>query len=455
MKTVGIIAEYNPFHKGHAYQLQKAKELAGADYTVIVMSGDFVQRGEPALVDKYVRTEMALRSGADLVVELPVPYAVGSAEAFAQGAVSVLEELGCVDALCFGSECGDLDTLLSYARLFEEEPPAYREFLQDFLRQGLSFPAARSQAAEEYRNLTERILPCCADDADCHAGSSVLESPNNILGIEYCRALLSRGSSIRPLTLCRRSSGYHDLSLETEMASASAVRHAVYEALVPGTDSFAGQLTGKYPGSRLNIIPDPVSNQLPPAVLNQLPPASQRLLKTALAASGPVRMNDFSSILSYRLLSLSRAELAAIQDVGEDLAARIDNCRFQFTTAEKFADLLKTRQITHTRATRALCHILLNLGQDSLDRQKASGWPVYLRALGFRESSRPLLGAIKKRSASPLLVKAADASRILSGEQLSLFEQDVFAAHVYEAVKAGRNGSPLIHEYTRSPILVP
>ena len=434
MKTVGIIAEYNPFHKGHAYQLQKAKELAGADYAVIVMSGDFVQRGAPALVDKYIRAEMALRAGADLVIELPVSYAVGSAEAFAQGAVSVLEELGCVDAVCFGSECGEIDSLLSYARLFEEEPPAYRVFLQDFLRQGLSFPAARSRAAEEYRNLTERILPCCADDADCRESASVLESPNNILGIEYCRALLSRGSSIRPLTLCRRSSGYHDLSLETEMASASAIRHAVYEALTPCAGGFAGQL--------------------PPAVLNQLPPASRRLLRTALVSSGPVRLNDFSSVLFYRLLSLSRTELAAFQDVGEDLAARIDNCRFQFTAAEEFAHLLKTRQITHTRATRALCHILLNLKQDSLERQKSSGWPVYLRVLGFREPSRPLLGAIKKKSASPLLVKAADASRVLSGEQLALFEQDVFAAHVYEAAKAGRNGSPLIHEYTRSPILV-
>ena len=224
MKTVGIIAEYNPFHKGHAYHLQKAKELADADYAVVVLSGDFVQRGGPAIVDKYLRAEMALRSGADLVLELPVSYAAGSAEAFAQGAVSVLEAVGCVDALCFGSEAGGLSALLSYARLFEEEPPAYRELLKEALRQGFSFPAARSRAAEEYRNLTERILPCCADDADCRRSASLLEEPNNILGVEYCRALIRRNSSIRPLTLPRRSSGYHDLSLDTEMASASAIR---------------------------------------------------------------------------------------------------------------------------------------------------------------------------------------------------------------------------------------
>ena len=444
MKTVGIIAEYNPFHRGHAYHLQKAKELADADYAVVVLSGDFVQRGGPAIVDKYLRAEMALRSGADLVLELPVSYATGSAEAFAQGAVSVLEAVGCVDALCFGSEAGGLSALLSYARLFEEEPPAYRELLREALRQGLSFPAARSRAAEEYRNLTERILPCCADDADCRRSASLLEEPNNILGVEYCRALIRRSSSIRPLTLPRRSSGYHDLSLDTEMASASAIRQAVFQAYEAYKTGRTGETAAAGAGSLL-----------PSSLENQLPPASRRLLAAALASYGPVRLNDFSSILSYRLLTLSRKELSSFQDVGEDLAARMENCRFQVTTAEAFADLLKTRQLTHTRVTRALCHILLGLTQADLDARKAASWPVYLRALGFRESARPLLAEIKKRSACPLLVKAADASSVLPPEQLALFEQDVSAAHVYEAVKENRRGGAPIHEYTRSPIVVP
>ena len=183
--------------------------------------------------------------------------------------------------------------------------------------------------------------------------------------------------------------------------------------------------------------------------------SKKRVLAAALASYGPVRLNDFSSILSYRLLTLSRKELSSFQDVGEDLAARMENYRFQFTTAEAFADLLKTRQLTHTRVTRALCHILLGLTQAELDARKAAGWPVYLRALGFRESARPLLAEIKKRSACPLLVKAADASSILPPEQFALFEQDVSAAHVYEAVKENRRGGAPIHEYTRSPIVVP
>lgn len=427
MKTVGIIAEYNPFHKGHAYQLQKAKELAGADYAVVVLSGNFVQRGLPALADKYVRTEMALHAGADLVVELPCVYAVGSAEAFAQGAVSVLNALGCVDALCFGSEAGRLDTLLPYARLFEEEPPLYRSLLQENLKNGLSYPAARREASETYFQLTERIFPCCAEDADLKkSGFSPLDEPNNILGIEYCRALLRQESAIRPLTLSRRSSGYHSLSLDTEMASATAIRRAVLSG-------------GK---ERLEAY-------------GQLPEYAGSLLQKALLNASPVTLDDFSSILSYRLLSLKKEELAAFEDVGEELAARMEKLLFQFTGAEAFADLVKTRRFTHTRITRALCHILLNLRQEDADRRKAQGWPVYLRALGFRKSSSPLLAAVKEKSAVPLLVKAADASGVLPREQLSLFEQDVFAAHLYEAARAGRRRVPLIHEYTRSPVILP
>lgn len=434
MKTVGIIAEYNPFHKGHAYQLQKARELSEGDFVIIVMSGDFVQRGYPALVDKYIRAEMALRSGADLVLELPVSYATGSAETFARGAVSVLEALGCVDTLCFGSEAGDLSPLMDYAHLFEEEPPLYRELLSSFLKQGLSFPAARSRAAEEYRNTAERILPCSAADADCRREPSLLDSPNNILGVEYCRALLHRNSSIRPLTLRRESAGYHDLNLDTSMASASAIRSALADTAF-----------------RFSADESP----LDAPIRSQLPEASAVLLEQALRDAGAVSLSDFSAQLSYRLLSMSSKELADIQDVGAELAARIYKNRFSFTDVEAFVALIKTRQLTHTRVTRAFCHILLGLTQADLDRCKADGYPVYLRPLGFKRSAAPLLSAIKEKSASPLLVKAADASSVLSSEQTSLFEQDLFAAHLYESVKACRRKRPLIHEYTRSPVILP
>ncbi len=431
MKTVGIIAEYNPFHKGHAYQLRKAKELSGADFAVVVMSGDFVQRGGPALTDKYLRAEMALRSGADLVLELPTVYATGSAETFARGAVSVLEELGVIDILCFGSEAGELSELLPYAWLFEKEPPLYRACLQAYLKQGFSFPAARSRAAEEYRNSTERILPCSADDADCRMTASVLDSPNNILGVEYLRALLHKESRIQPLTLKREAAGYHALTLDTSMASASAIRNALSDAKT--SDKFS----------------------LDPAVASKLPEASAELLTEALQRGELLFPDDFSTQLFYRLLAASEAELAAIQDVGEELAARIYHNRFAFTTAEEFTDRIKTRQVTHTRVTRALCHILLGFSQKDLEEKKAADYPVYLRALGFRKSAGELLSAIKRESASPLLVKTADARKRLTAEQYALFEQDMAAAHLYESAKTLKTGRPMRHEYTRSPVILP
>lgn len=425
MKTVGIIAEYNPFHNGHAYQLAKARELTGADYAVVVMSGNFVQRGLPAMTDKYSRAEMALWGGADLVLELPVSYATGSAEAFAQGAVSLLDSLGCIDTLCFGSECGDISALLPYARLFEEEPELYTQLLKEYVKQGFSFPAARSRAAEEYRNCTERILPCAASDADCRNLSRLLEEPNNILGIEYCRALLRQKSSIRPVTIERISSGYHDLSLDAELASASAIRHALAENI------------------RLE------------EVLSQIPDFCRSVLQKVLETSGLMQFDDFSSVLFYRLLSLTREDLETFQDITEDLAARIDNLRFQFTTASAFADLLKTKQVTHTRITRALCHLLLNLKQADLKALRSQNYPTYARVLGFRKSAAPLLSAVKQKGTSPLLVKTADASSVLTSVQTRLFEQDVYAAHVYESARVCRFGTPFTNEYTRSPVILP
>lgn len=407
MKTVGIIAEYNPFHKGHAYHLNKAKELTGADYVVSVMSGDFVQRGLPAILDKYARAEAALRCGADLVLELPVPYATGSAEYFAGGAVSLLDSLGCVDALCFGSECGDLNSLLSFARLFEEESVDYQQLLRLHLKRGCTFPEARSLAAGEFLK-----------------ASALLEKPNNTLGIEYCKALLRRKSPIEPVTLKRHSAGYHDTSLDAELASATAIRK---ELLLTGT---------------------PLSSSLQ----GQLPDASLEILNREKAF---VRFEDFSQLLFYRLLSLSPEELRAIWDMGEDLAARMYNQRFSFTTAPCFADELKTRQLTHTRITRALCHLLLDLKNEDMTPLKEAGYPVYLRVLGFRKSAGPLLSSIKRNGTSPLLVKAADASKILNPTQVSLFTKDLFAAHLYEGILAGRRNSAIRHEYTRSPIILP
>ena len=202
MKVNGIVAEYNPFHNGHAYQMKHAKEATGADYTIIVMSGNFMQRGAPALLDKFTRAKMALECGADLVLELPTCYAASSAEFFAKGSVALFDKLGVTTNLCFGSECGNIDTLSRIAEIFYTEPEPYVESLRCNLKKGMSFPIARTWALLQY-------APSLSDDKD------VLSSPNNILGIEYLKALMSRNSKIVPFTTTRVGADYHDKRLGT------------------------------------------------------------------------------------------------------------------------------------------------------------------------------------------------------------------------------------------------
>ena len=221
MKTAGIIAEYNPFHTGHEYQINYIKEKLRTDYVVIAMSGDFVQRGTPALFSKYVRAEMALRSGADLVLELPVSISSASAELFARGGVQLLDGLGVTDILCFGSECGDTDALMELAKILAEEPEAFQDALRRNLKNGMTFPKARSMALSAVFPESEKY-------------QQLLSSPNNILGIEYCKAILRENSSISPVSIKREGNDYHENTLsENHFPSASAIRNAILDFNVP------------------------------------------------------------------------------------------------------------------------------------------------------------------------------------------------------------------------------
>ena len=223
MKIVGIIAEYNPFHKGHEFHIEKAKKITGADAAIIIMSGDYVQRGIPSIMPKHLRTQMALACGADVVLELPVCYATGSAEYFATGAVSLLEALGCVDYLCFGSECGEIKILQQIADVLCKEPAHYKVLLQKHFKNGNTFPAARKLAFIEYLN-QHKSLSCIPEQI-----SKILDSPNNILGIEYLKALSCLNSSIEPVTITREGAGYHDQTLGGLFSSASALRQGLQD----------------------------------------------------------------------------------------------------------------------------------------------------------------------------------------------------------------------------------
>lgn len=400
MNTVGLITEYNPFHKGHAYHIERAKEMAQADYAVAVMSGDFVQRGTPAILSKHIRAEMALQSGVDLVLELPVQYATGSAELFAQGAVSILNSLGVVDQICFGSECGDdaLALLMEIARILTEEPDWYRNALQRNLRKGLSYPAARAEALPQYREL--------------------LESPNNILGIEYCKAILRLKSLIRPLALKREGSAYHEAVLSDSFASATALR----EQLLSGAE--------------------------PCTLAKYIPEKPLKILSHGISEYGCMSENDLSEILVYRLMMLSApAELRSYADMSEELAARIYKRRNEFRSFSQFADLLKTREVTRTRINRALLHLILGIKKGSVSEP-------YARVLGFRKSAAPLLNEIKEKAVFPLLTKTADYKKILTSGQQTGFLESTNASMLFEAINAQKMGRSIKNEFTKQLIII-
>ena len=409
MKVVGLIAEYNPFHNGHLYHIQKARELTGAEYVIVIMSGDFVQRGAPAVYDKYTRSMMALKSGADLVLEMPSVFATSSAEDFAACGVALLDQLGIVDFLCFGSECGEVGPLLKIAGVLSEEQEDYQELLKDYVRSGLTYPDARAKALTSWLSL---------DPLE----SSLLFSHNNILGIEYIKALLRRKSGIIPITVKRTGHGYHDLSLSGEFASATAIRK-----LLASPDGLTS-----------------IASQVPEQVLE------------AILQGMPVFPDDLTSLLNYTLLTLSRdgRDLTEYLDISEELEGRIKSLLLQYKTFTERTEDLKTRQYTYSRISRCLLHLLLGIRQDDAARYRENGYSGYARVLGFKKESAVLMTGIKKHGSIPLITKPSAAGPLVSHGFLPMLNQDLYASHVYNSILYSKYGVTVKNEYTRPFVMI-
>lgn len=388
MKTIGIIAEYNPFHHGHALQFERIRERFGADTAlVIVMSGSFTQRGEPAIVDKWARTRMALAMGASLVIELPFPYAAASAERFATGGVRCLLATGVVGQLAFGSESGSLPALERIAAILTCEPPLFKSVLREQLDRGRSFPAARQQAVQACLAAREPD-GLAADGVD----ASLLGSANNILAIEYLKALSRHGDGrIKPWTHQREGQHYRgtDLDEPTGLASATAIRRRV-------------QTAGRNPAVLIQ------------ALANQMPPAALGILTEQIASGrGPVfHENAAPTILS--LLSNETAErIDRIAGMEEGLGRRL--MQFASRPAKGSADLLQdllqaadTRRFPATRINRALAALLAGVTREDLTLFDEAGGPQYLRVLGFDRKGRYLLKLMRRFSTLPVLMKGSD-----------------------------------------------
>lgn len=417
MKTVGIIAEYNPFHNGHAYQIEQIRKKTGADYVIIAMSGDFVQRGAPAVFDKYARTQMALSHGADLVIELPVLWATSSAESFAMAGVTLFDKMGCIDMLCFGAENDDLTALSSLAAITADEPDAYRAALSAHLKEGMNFPSARTAALQEYCNEAKNAYVSAEDISD------LMHTPNNILAIEYLKALRRRSCHIQPQVLLRKGNAYHDKTIASSYASATAIRSALY-------DKDAASVTCS------------------------MPKDAYRIMQEYLSSYPPIFMDDTTERLSYLLLTTDADALSSYEDVTEDIARKLLRNRSQFTSSDAFCKACTSKDITYTRMSRILIHLLLSLKKEDYAHAKACDYIPYLRILGFKKDATPLLRQMKQSATVPIVTKLADAKNILSEDAYRILSKDIFAADLYESMISTKKETPGRSEFTREVIRV-
>ncbi|MBR6230221.1 MAG: nucleotidyltransferase family protein [Eubacterium sp.] len=403
MNVVGIIAEYNPFHSGHAYHIRQAKELAGADYAVVILSGDFVQRGEPAIFDKYSRTKDALAGGADLVFELPVRFSLSSAGDFAYGGILALESLGFVTHVCFGSEQGNIDSFLEVAEVLEREDNSGTEFqsqLSARLQEGLSFPDARARALLNIIGETDLDEP-------------FFSMPNNILGIEYCLALRKLGSSIVPLTLLRDGQDYRDASNPSLMRypSSTAIRAGISQSYTPH-----------------------------------------------------LALDDFSDLVCYSLREIMRMEADPsyripvtdlAKDLSPDIYGRIKNEMPDFIGVNDLVSRCRTKAFTESRLRRCLLQACLHI------RETDKTMP-YLHLLGMNTQAGHLLKDLREPDLDDHHVSEDDSFQVitrlaadlprLSKDARALYEEDLFAADIYRQVFQRKYHVTLPNEYQQAPV---
>ncbi|NBG89115.1 nucleotidyltransferase [Isachenkonia alkalipeptolytica] len=369
MKVLGVVTEYNPFHNGHQYHIKKSKEISACDATIAVMSGHFLQRGEPALLDKWRRAEMAVHSGVDLVLEIPTVYACATAEFFSYGGIQLLNAAGIVTDLSFGSEHGALPLLQRIAEVLVTSPPTYERYLRAALSRGLLFPVARSEALALY--LKERDG---AEHREARELEKVLKSPNNILAIEYLKTLRRTNSAITPHTLQRISAPYHDRRIQGSIASATGIR----EHLASGKE--AGALAGVLPGASLTLLNDAIQE-----------------------GSAPVFSRHFEDLLLGLLRRSTPKDLQRFFDVTEGIENRLWTEGKKSASLKELLENVKTKRYTYTRIQRILMHLLLDLNKEDLFSYNRTGGPKYLRVLAFNHRGRGLLKKMQKQCTLPII----------------------------------------------------
>jgi len=401
MKVTGIIAEYNPLHNGHQFHIEQARKLTGSDYVAVIMSGDYTQRGTPAIFSKYMRTRSALLAGADLVLEMPVFGSVSSAPDFSDCGVSILNATGVCDYLCFGSESGNIDDLAFHADALDTESAETSEKLRQGLKSGLTWPEARAAAYEE--------------------SASIPSSPNDILSIEYMKSIKRLNSSMEPVTIKRTDPGYHSVNAEGQFASATAARKAIL-------DQDLSFLTQVMPDSFFSCLEQ--------------------------ESCPPLTWDDFSILLNDRILRTSLDDMMETASMPSDLARKLYKEKRNFLPASALVAERKDRQYTYTRVNRCLLNLMLNITKSDTELFKSFQSAPWIRILGFRKEASDLLSAMKKNASAPIITKTAAADSLLPDTAKSLFEKHVQCADIYRMVQELKTGHSVRNEYTRSVLIL-
>ncbi|MBQ0018264.1 MAG: nucleotidyltransferase [Clostridiales bacterium] len=383
MNAVGIIAEYNPLHNGHVYHMKEALRIAGSDAVVVAMSGNYVQRGEPAIVDKWSRAEAAVRSGANLVIEIPTIFCLGNAKQYASAGVALLESVNCVTQLAFGSESGDIDGLCRVAGRLNEKNEEIAQRISAMLPEGLSFPAARERAYREIYSDSEFI------DSDIE----LLRSSNDILALEYIRAC----SRLSTVAVRRSGAGYTETGLtQNGFQSATAIRNAVAE----------GCQVDDYVPEYMNDI---------------------------LAGNRAVKSDDVLSILRYAVMNMAAEDIDKCPSGGEGLGNKIKSCIDTSESIDELINAVKSKRYTYSRISRLLIQILLGISNDKYPEAA----PSYIRVLAADRKGRDILAEMRD-GALPVITNLSKDSCKLDEQGLALLELDAHTSDIYNLI-SGRD----------------
>ena len=383
--VLGIVAEYNPFHNGHLYHLEKSKKDTNSNYTVAIMSGNFTQRGSASLVDKWSKAEAAISSGIDLVIELPVLYATSSAENFAEGAVKILDSLNIVDYISFGAETDDVEVLDKCADVLYHEPKKYKTLLAHELSKGVSYPKARESALMMYLSNIRKF-------------ANVLSSPNNILAIEYLKAMKKLKSNLQPYSIQRYEVGYNDLTYTKNTASSTAIRNMI-------KNNGFGALSSLMPMSSYSILMKNIK------IGHVIP--------------------DFEKEIIYALRKMTTAEIKELPDVSEGLESSIKKAANSCNTLTEFMNIIKSKRYTSTRIQRILVYALLGITKKDMAMSRRI--QPYIRVLGLNKRGKFLISEIAK--ANPKLEIITSVKQFTdnnSNKSLqAMLDKDILATNIY------------------------